>query len=67
MPRPKSRLTLAKNCKRAGMTRDQVLELVTKTATETAKREGWRNSELAFALADWHNVLDKVYRKKKGA
>ncbi|HJR01794.1 MAG TPA: hypothetical protein VKA83_09190 [Methylomirabilota bacterium] len=61
----KSRLTIVRNCKRAGMTRAEVAAKIRGSITEASTREGWSKAETAMALAEWHRHLDKVFGKEE--
>lgn len=50
-----------RKAKRAGMTRDTILEKVSTEVRLTAQRENWRMSERVMALAAWTEAIRDVY------
>ena len=52
--------------KKAGISRQEVEELVLGGTKRAAKEQGWRDSELALTLAEREGYIDKVYGPKEG-
>lgn len=57
-------LGLARMAKRAGMTKEEFVERISDQCTATAKKDGWRRSELAVAIAGYTMAADKAWPKR---
>lgn len=55
----KSRLSKVRDGKKSGMSIEELIGLITK-----ADRSKWRPSERAVDLADWVEIVEKVYGKR---
>lgn len=61
-PNVGSELRLARESKRAGMTKAEFVDLSEKVATDAARLEGWSAAELAAVLADQREAADDAWR-----
>lgn len=51
--------------KKAGIPRAEAQDIIEKATRTAAKRDGWRNSELAMTLSSNRLLLDEVYGKEE--
>lgn len=63
-PKYNGELKLARDAKRAGVTREDYLETRTRAYSRSATAQGWPASVLAMSLADVSMAADEVYGKE---
>jgi hypothetical protein len=59
-------VSLLRRLRKAGGTEATVQEQYDRMR-ETARTEGWRPSELATSVADWHDAIERTYGKRAAA